>query len=146
MAVNAPTNRLFRFGEFQVDVKNRLLLRGSEIISITPKVFDLLLLFVANCGSLLEKKELMERIWGDTFVEEANLARNVSFLRKALGEDPRNPEYIVTVAGHGYRFVAQVEQVSINGNESIEEERTPRQHGVSHSICFCRSFAEAEPK
>lgn len=110
MAVTPSRNRLYRFGEFQVDVKNRLLMRGSEIISVTPKVFDLLLLLVENRGSLLEKDELMEQVWGTTFVEEANLARNISFLRKALGEHPKDPQYIVTVAGHGYRFVAPVQE------------------------------------
>ena len=104
------TNGLYRFGEFRVDPKNRLLLRGSETIPITPKAFDLLLLFIENSGTLLEKDELIERLWGKTIVEESNLARNISFLRKALGEHPKNPEYIVTVAGHGYRFVAQIEE------------------------------------
>lgn len=108
------TNGHYRFGEFRVDPKNRLLLRGSETISITPKAFDLLLLFIENSGTLLEKDELIQRLWGSTIVEESNLARNISFLRKALGEHPKNPEYIVTVAGHGYRFVAQVEEELAN--------------------------------
>jgi DNA-binding winged helix-turn-helix (wHTH) protein/TolB-like protein/Tfp pilus assembly protein PilF len=108
------SNGLYRFGEFRVDAKNRLLLRGSETIPITPKAFDLLLLFVENSGTLLRKDELIERLWGRTVVEESNLARNISFLRKALGEHPKHPEYIVTVAGHGYRFVADVQEVLAN--------------------------------
>ena len=112
MALNALSGKFYRFGEFHIDVKNRLLLRRSEIIPLTPKAFDLLLIFVENPGTLLEKEELMERVWGNLFVEEANLARNVSSLRKALGENPKTPEYIVTVTGHGYRFVAHVEDVS----------------------------------
>lgn len=124
MAANASTNRLYRFGEFQIDVKNRLLLRGSETVPVTPKAFDLLLLFVENSGSLLEKEEVMERVWGGAFVEEGNLARTVSFLRKALGERPKDPEYIVTVAGHGYRFVAQVEEFSCDGAQSTTQQQT----------------------
>src|SRR5262245_55284663 len=112
MALNAVTRRFYRFGEFHIDVKNRLLLRRTEIIPLTPKAFDLLLIFVENPGTLLEKEELMELVWGNLFVEEANLARNVSSLRKALGENPKIPEYIVTVSGHGYRFVADVEDLS----------------------------------
>ena len=108
------SNGLYRFAEFRVDPKNRLLTRGSETIPITPKAFDLLLLFIENRGTLLEKEELIERLWGDTVVEESNLARNISFLRKALGEHPKKPEYIVTVAGHGYRFVAQVQEELAN--------------------------------
>lgn len=111
MAVNASSSRrLYRFGEFRVDVKNRLVLRGSEAVPLTPKAFDLLVLFIESDGTLLEKGELIERLWGSTVVEESNLARNVSFLRKALGEHPKAPEYIVTVAGHGYRFVADVSE------------------------------------
>lgn len=110
------TNGLYRFGEFRVDVKNRLLLRGSETVPITPKAFDLLLLFIEDRGTLLEKDELIERLWGNTVVEESNLARNISFLRKALGEHPKQPEYIVTVAGHGYRFVARVEEEIANSS------------------------------
>jgi len=112
MALNAVTRRFYRFGEFHIDVKNRLLLRRTEIIPLTSKAFDLLLIFVENPGTLLEKEELMERVWGSLFVEEANLARNVSSLRKALGENHKTPEYIVTVTGHGYRFVADVEDLS----------------------------------
>lgn len=86
MAVNALTNRVYRIGEFRVDTRNRLLLRGSETVAVTPKAFDLLVLFIESRGMLLKKDELIERLWGSTVVEESNLARNVSFLRKALGE------------------------------------------------------------
>ena len=86
---------------------------------------DLLLIFVENPGSLLEKEELMERVWGNLFVEEANLARNVSSLRKALGENPRAPEYIVTVTGHGYRFVADVEAISRPAAQTSWEQTSP---------------------
>jgi len=124
MAVGAFNGQLYRFGEFHIDVKNRLLLRRSEVIPLTSKAFDLLLIFIENPGSLLEKEELMERVWGNLFVEEANLARNVSSLRKALGENPKAPEYIVTVTGHGYRFVADVEEVSSAGARQTPLEQT----------------------
>ena len=61
-------------------------MRGSETVAVTPKAFDLLVLFIESRGMLLKKDELIERLWGSTVVEESNLARNVSFLRKALGE------------------------------------------------------------
>ena len=125
MALNALTGKFYRFGEFHIDVKNRLLLRRSEIIPLTSKAFDLLLIFVENPGTLLEKEELMDRVWGNLFVEEANLARNVSSLRKALGENPRAPEYIVTVTGHGYRFVADVEVISSPGAQTSWEQTSP---------------------
>ena len=123
MAASAATNRYYRFGEFQIDVKNRVLARGSETVPLTPKTFDLLLLLVENSGSLLKKDELIERIWDGAFVEEGNLARTVSFLRKALGERRKDPEYIVTVAGHGYRFIAQVEEFSGDGARSTAQQQ-----------------------
>ena len=119
-AMSESNRKLYKFGDFEVDPQNRLLLRGSEIISATPKCFDLLLLFLENPGALLEKEDLMARVWGQTIVEEGNLARNISTLRKTLGENPRQPEYIVTVAGHGYRFTARVEQFSIDGEQLIQ--------------------------
>lgn len=125
MTATETSNRLYQFGEFRLDVKNRLLLRGSQSIPLTPKAFDLLLVFVENSGSLLEKEELMERIWGNSFVEEANLARTVSFLRKALGDDPKQPVYIVTVTGHGYRFVADVKDLTDESGWAAAEQPDP---------------------
>lgn len=64
MSSNASTKGVYRFGEFRVDVRNRLLLRGSETVPVTPKAFDLLVLFIGSNGNLLEKDELIERLWG----------------------------------------------------------------------------------
>ncbi len=77
--------RFFEFGEFQLDVKERALLRNGEALQLTPKAFDTLVMLVENAGSLVEKDEMMRTIWPDSFVEEVGLARNVSVLRKALG-------------------------------------------------------------
>ena len=138
--VQMERNGLYRFGEFRVDVKNRLLLRGSETVPITPKAFDLLLLFIESRGTLLTKGELMERLWGKTVVEENNLARNISFLRKALRENPKDPEYIVTVAGHGYRFVAQLQEyLADESSPFVLDARVPakvRNRASSRTIIF----------
>ena len=97
---------IYEFDSFRVDATNRLLLRDGEVVPLTAKVFDLLLVFVENHGRLLEKDEVMQRVWQQSFVEEGNLTRNVSTLRKALGEDSKSHQYIVTVPGYGYKFVA----------------------------------------
>jgi eukaryotic-like serine/threonine-protein kinase len=81
-------------------------------LSLTPKVFDTLVCLVRNHGRLLTKDELLKGVWPDTFVEEVNLAVNVSTLRKMLGEGPQDGRYIVTVPGRGYRFVAAVQKVT----------------------------------
>ena len=99
----------YRFDEFEIDTANRTLLRGGINVPMTAKVFDLLLVFAQNPGRLLEKNELIERLWQKSFVEEGNLARNVSTLRKTLGDIGKEHKYIATVQGRGYRFLANVE-------------------------------------
>ncbi|HKP86462.1 MAG TPA: winged helix-turn-helix domain-containing protein [Blastocatellia bacterium] len=98
----------YEFDSFLLDETERLLLRGVEPVSLTPKAFDLLLVLVSNAGVSLGKEELMERVWPDAFVEEANLAVNISMLRKALGEMPGGGQYIETLPRRGYRFAAEV--------------------------------------
>jgi len=101
------TPRLYEFGPFRLDPAERKLLRDTEIVALTPKAFDTLLLLVRNSGHLLEKDELINSLWPDTFVEEGSLSNNIFLLRKALGEDPA---FIETVPRRGYRFVGAVRQ------------------------------------
>ena len=96
------------FGPFLLNPAERLLLRDGRAVPLTPKAFDLLALLVANSGHLLSKDELIEKLWPGTFVEEANLAYNVSAIRKALGEGSETDRYIETVPRRGYRFVGPV--------------------------------------
>ena len=80
----------------------------NETVSLTNKVYEVLLLLVKNSGKLVTKDELMEKVWKDSFVEEANLTQTISVLRKTLGENPNQHRFIVTESGKGYRFVAKV--------------------------------------
>jgi DNA-binding winged helix-turn-helix (wHTH) protein/TolB-like protein/lipoprotein NlpI len=98
----------YEFGPFRLDPSERQLLRAGQVMPLTPKVFDTLLLFVENNNSLLTKDEMLGRLWPDSFVEESNLAQNVSMLRRALGEQPDGKPYIETVPKRGYRFTAEV--------------------------------------
>lgn len=101
--------RLYEFGPFRLDPSERLLLRDGEPVSLTPKCFDLLVMLVENSGHLLEKGELLERLWPNQFVEEANLSFNISSLRKALGQAGNGRRFIETVPKKGFRFVGRVE-------------------------------------
>jgi DNA-binding winged helix-turn-helix (wHTH) protein/TolB-like protein/Tfp pilus assembly protein PilF len=112
---------LYRFGPFSIDVAERLLLRDGQVVQLTPKAFDLLLVFVENNGHLVEKDELMRRLWPDTFVEEANLTNNISLLRKALSVEGH--QYIETVARRGYRFVAEIAEAAGEPTEPVLEDR-----------------------
>lgn len=100
----------YRFGPFHLDVRERRLSRaGGEVIPLRLKVFDTLLVLVANAGRLVTKQELLDTVWPETTVEENNLNHNVSVLRKALGEKATGQQYIETVPRVGYRFAAQVD-------------------------------------
>ena len=105
-------NHIYEFGEFRLETAERLLLRQGKPISLTPKAFETLLVLVCSGGHVVEKDELMERVWDGAFVEEANLARNVWALRKALGDDGGGHSYIETVPKLGYRFVAPVTELA----------------------------------
>ena len=103
---------LYDFGPFQLNAVERLLLRNREPVSMSPKAFDLLLTLVEYHGHLLEKDELLRQVWPDMFVEEANLSYNISLIRKALGEGENGQKFIETVPKHGYRFIAEVRELS----------------------------------
>ena len=78
--------RTYEFGAFSLDVAEQRLLRDGRAVPLTPKIFELLRVLVENAGHLVEKERLLKEVWPDTFVEEANLNRGISVLRKALGE------------------------------------------------------------
>ncbi|MFN7926819.1 MAG: winged helix-turn-helix domain-containing protein [Blastocatellia bacterium] len=103
---------LYEFGEFTIDPEERLLKRQGKVVSISPKVFDLLYLFVTHQGALLDKETLMAALWADSFVEESNLSYTLSMLRKALGERDGVQKYIQTFPKRGYRFVVAVKTVT----------------------------------
>jgi DNA-binding winged helix-turn-helix (wHTH) protein/TolB-like protein/Tfp pilus assembly protein PilF len=108
--VIAQQKHIYEFGPFRLIPAERQLFRDEQLVSLKPKSFDLLVVLVENKGRLIEKEELMRRIWPESFVEEANLSVNVSALRRALGEGPEDHQYVETVPRHGYRFVAEVKE------------------------------------
>jgi DNA-binding winged helix-turn-helix (wHTH) protein/tetratricopeptide (TPR) repeat protein/TolB-like protein len=110
-APNPVERRLYQFDEFVVDPVRRVLLRDGEPVAVTPKALSLLLALLERNGEVMTKPEIIEKVWPDTRVTEANLTQNVSFLRKALGERADAKRYIVTVPGQGYSFVGEVRQV-----------------------------------
>jgi TolB-like protein/DNA-binding winged helix-turn-helix (wHTH) protein/Flp pilus assembly protein TadD len=111
---------LYEFGPFSLDPQERILWRDGKPLAATPKVFDTLLFLVRNQGRVLTKDELLQEIWPGTFVEEVNLAVNISTLRKLLGENPQDGRYIVTVSGRGYRFVAAVRETGRTPEEGVD--------------------------
>ncbi|MGH9852468.1 MAG: winged helix-turn-helix domain-containing protein, partial [Blastocatellia bacterium] len=127
--MSQQTVRIYEFGPFRLDAAEHLLLRGGEAVPLTPKAFDLLLALVERHGHLLEKDELLKKVWPDTFVEEANLASNISQLRKALGDGENGQRYIETMPKRGYRFVASVNKVEDERAEPTIQEQ-PGSEGI----------------
>jgi DNA-binding winged helix-turn-helix (wHTH) protein/TolB-like protein/Tfp pilus assembly protein PilF len=118
----------YEFGPLRLDVTERTLLGRAGAIPLTPKAFDTLLLLVENSGHVLGKQELMEKVWPESFVEENNLAQNISLLRKTLGKETGGAKFIETVPKRGYRFVAEVRETFDEAVELIVHEQT------THSI------------
>jgi DNA-binding winged helix-turn-helix (wHTH) protein len=108
--IKGQAKRYYHFGQFRIDVEERILYDTKGAVSLTPKAFDTLLALVENSRRVLSKEELMQKVWPDTFVEENNLAQNISMLRKAL--EGAGEKLIETVPKRGYRFVAHVSESS----------------------------------
>src|SRR5580658_1043909 len=109
-------SNLYRFGEFVLDPDRRTLTRTDSAISVTPKAFDVLLFLVQNPNRLVTKEELLQAVWGDTFVEEGNLTQYISLLRKALGDNSEDTRLIATITRKGYQFTARVTVVAEAGD------------------------------
>jgi eukaryotic-like serine/threonine-protein kinase len=109
--VEQKLKELYEFGPFRVDAEKETLLRAGEPVALTPKTFQILLVLVRHSQEIVTKDDLLKAVWPDTFVEEANLSRNIFMLRKALGESPQDHKYILTVPGRGYRLAENVQLV-----------------------------------
>lgn len=108
--MNGEPRHFFEFDTFRVDVEERRLTRNGKTVNLTSKVFDILLALVENSGRTVDKNELMQMVWEDTFVEEGNLNRHISTLRRLLGDDRRQQKFIKTIPKHGYRFTSDVKE------------------------------------
>lgn len=108
--MKAPAVTAYRFGPFELRADDHVLLRSGERVSLSPKAIDLLELLVAQAGKVVGKRAVLETLWPDTYVEEANLSVQIAAVRKALA--PEGNAFIETIAKRGYRFVAPVQAVT----------------------------------
>ncbi len=113
-------NAVYDFGEFRLDTRERVLEAAGRPVPIAPKALEVLIVLVRNGGHIVEKEQLIREVWPDTFVEENNLAFNISVLRKLLGESSAAPRYIETVPKRGYRFIAEVAEIPGRAEASPE--------------------------
>lgn len=119
-----PAKHLYEFGPFVLDADERVLLREGQPVSLAPKAFDTLLALIEKSGRIVGKDELLNRVWPDSFVEEGNLAFNISVLRKALAGGADNVQFIETVPKRGYRFVTPVRQMNDASPDVLFESQT----------------------
>jgi Tol biopolymer transport system component/DNA-binding winged helix-turn-helix (wHTH) protein len=128
--------RRYSFKNFTLDLERRVLLREGEPVPLTPKAFDTLALLVRRSGHVVGKDELLEEIWADAFVEESTIAQNVFTLRKALGQNHAENQFIETVPKHGYRFIADVKAVEgeIHGKPETGRQRAAHDSTAGENI------------
>src|ERR1700681_1005179 len=127
---------LYRFGQFALNSRKRTLSRADSPVSLTPKAFDVLLFLVQNPNRLVTKEELLQAVWGDTFVEDGNLTQYISHLRKALGDNSEDTRLIVTIARKGYQFTADV---------TVAEEEDTEKHATLRAAATETSNTKAVP-
>ena len=124
----------YEFGRFRLDPVERVLLEDGRPLSLTPKALETLLFLVEHRGHIVEKDDLLKRVWPDTFVEEGIIAQNVSALRKALDDTPEGQRYIETVPKRGYRFKRLLAKKSTFAGRSASRLMRYRYHSGPNGV------------
>jgi len=102
--IQSGENNLFSFGPFILDMNRQILTKGDKIVNLSPREMDLLLFLVSHKGHAFSQSELYKKVWGNDFGDMSTVSVHIRRLRKKLGEDSSNPEYIKTRYGYGYSF------------------------------------------
>jgi eukaryotic-like serine/threonine-protein kinase len=132
--MNTDAKVVYEFGPFRMDPDKQVLLRDGQLIAVTPKAFETLLVLVRRGREVVSKEELLKEIWPDSFVEEANLSQHIFKLRKALGDTLEGEHYIVTLPGRGYRFAVPVRTVTEGGDVLIAQMRSRAQLLIEEQV------------
>jgi pimeloyl-ACP methyl ester carboxylesterase/DNA-binding winged helix-turn-helix (wHTH) protein len=127
----------YQFADFELDVPERRLLHDGTEVDLAPKVFDTLRLLVENAGHLMTKEELLRQLWPDIAVEENNLNKNISVLRKVLGQSASSESYIETVPRAGYRFVVKIKELNAPSVAAAHPRVLPAPSPPRQEIRFC---------
>src|ERR1041384_7737749 len=122
--LSSDNQNTYEFESFRLDAVRRTLLREGQIVPLTSKRLEILLVLVRNKGRVVTKDELMQQVWPGTIVDETNLAHNISPLPKALGETPGEHRFIIRIPGQGYQFVASLSASETSSSDAMVIERT----------------------
>lgn len=131
---------IYEFGSFRLDATQHILLRDGQIVPLTPKVFETLQVLIEKDGQVVEKDELLQKIWSDTVVEEASLAKNISILRKVLKENDTGKSCIETIPKRGYRFTAPVKEVEVELPDAASEKYKPASFALTKKKAVLTAF------
>ncbi|MGH2490446.1 MAG: winged helix-turn-helix domain-containing protein, partial [Candidatus Limnocylindria bacterium] len=116
----------YRFAEFVLSPRRRLLLRDGREQPLIPRYFDLLVFLVQRRHEAVHRRDIFDRVWTDVIVSDSALSQAIRTIRRALGDDPREPRFIRTVSRHGYRFVhAEVTEEDDDGAWPFGEPASP---------------------
>lgn len=118
MDIRLKTKHIYEFGAYQLDIEEKVLVRGGESIALPPKDLETLIVLVEQAGHIVGKEELLEKVWPGVFIEENNLARRIFNLRQVLGEDSPGRQFIETVPKRGYRFIGSVREKGGGSDQS----------------------------
>lgn len=141
--MESPNPRYYKFGEYKIDSRRRVLSKNDGEIPISSKNFDLLFELVKNEGRILTHDELLDSVWEGTFVEQSNLKKGISSIRQILGETPESSNYIKTIPRKGYCFVAAVqahsdepptEAIHVTATEIIIKEEIIEDHEPQQNV------------
>jgi eukaryotic-like serine/threonine-protein kinase len=134
MPLNADAKVVYEFGPFRMDPDKQVLLRDGQLIAVTPKAFETLLVLVRRGREVVSKEELLKEVWPDSFVEEANLSQHIFRLRKALGDTLEGERYIITLPGRGYRFAVPVRTITEGGEVLVAQMRSRAQVLIEEQV------------
>ncbi|HEX8287720.1 MAG TPA: winged helix-turn-helix domain-containing protein, partial [Pyrinomonadaceae bacterium] len=133
--MNLPVStkeNIYQFDDISVDCENFRVRKNGQNVTLTPRAFDVLTLLIKNEGRVVEKQEIFEIVWKDTFVSDNALTKIIKEIRHAIIDDAAHPRYIETVPKRGYRFIGKIEEKPIqifsenwiNHAESVIEEES----------------------
>lgn len=145
-----PSQRILEFTtddsrSVQLDIDNQCLWVRDQAIQLTPKAFQVLHYLSLHQRQVVSHKDLGKHLWPDTFVETNNLKKYIREARRMLGDDPKQPNFIETLARRGYRFLASVRSVGSTAARTTQSTiQVPIVGRDPHMVALQESFAKAE--
>jgi DNA-binding winged helix-turn-helix (wHTH) protein len=124
----------YSFGPFRLDVRKRRLWKGDQIVALTPKALDTLLALVQRAGQVVDRDDLLQIVWPDTFISEETLTQNIATIRRALGDSSEHPRYIVTIPRRGYRFIDAVTSGPVDAIPPVATSEPSRPEWPAHAV------------